>query len=201
VSASIPNGGQVSATADLVGADLSVHITGFGSGAGAQQFDLNVRVLVDVPQLGGPTSPVYIGIDSINDNPLWRLMDISAGYYSFPFTCSDTPITQLPQSTMLGMGAGNADFVVGQYKLDPAGGLRHFLSPLSFPAGDHVEVSLFVPIVLEEFSLGGPIDATFKITFRTTTPAIGNGDMNGDHLVNVLDSTLLRRQLAGFPIN
>jgi len=36
---------------------------------------------------------------------------------------------------------------------------------------------------------------------KSSAPAIGNGDMNGDHVVDILDTTILRRLIAGLPVN
>ena len=42
---------------------------------------------------------------------------------------------------------------------------------------------------------------TRRFRLLTRTPAIGSGDMNGDSEVNIVDVTILRRLLAGLPVN
>ncbi len=187
----------MNATATISGSDIVVTLSGFAT-APLFQLYLSARINAQIPVLGGPISPVYIGVDAISESGSARLTQIPVTYYSFPETCSDTPLHSLPESTLLGVGAGETNFTAAHYS--NTGTPERWLVPAAFPAGDYVLFSLYVPITVE--LVGGSLfDDSFKITFRTTTPAIGSGDMNGDHSVNILDSTLLRRLLAGLPIN
>ena len=67
------------------------------------------------------------------------------------------------------------------------------------PGGDSVQISLHLTGSWLIAGLGA-YSSSGEFRFQTATPTIGTGDMNGDSNVDILDSTILRRLLAGLPL-
>ena len=194
---------QLQIDSALSGSQALVTVSGSGSGgAGTAYIDVFLEVDVDVPRVGDALTPVFVSLGTLSTTgALWSLR-YAAIYGSRLAPVPDCSFTEsaAPSSTQLGLGNQLGD-PFNPYALFggnlPAG--EKVTRPVPLLAGDTVRIPLQLYIQLAHDPGTGAVTASVPVSFSATPVTIGNGDVNGDSLVNVLDTTLIRRAIAGFP--
>ncbi len=192
---------QLQIDAAVSGSQALVTVTGTGSGGqGTAYIDVFLVVDVAVPRVGDALTPVFVSLGNLSaSGALWSLR-YAAVYGSRLAPVPDCSFTEsaAPSSTQLGTQLGDP---FNPYALFggnlPAG--QRVSRPVPLLAGDTVQIPLQLYIQLAHDAGTGSVDASVPVLFTVTPTTIGNGDVNGDSLVNVLDTTLIRRAIAGFP--
>jgi hypothetical protein len=157
---------------------------------------------LDIPELGDATSPLYVMVeDPLEAGSGWAVASVWVESGRADIVDCDEFHSSPPFSTILGSNVGLEQLFPRASYVNP--GVPQVFSktttPAVFPAGDQVEVHLAISIDLRLGATLGSFDDTIRIGVFSLTPAIGNGDLNGDRAVDIVDSTLLRQNLAGFP--
>lgn len=198
--------GQLQGTASIAGNDLVIDLSGFAAG-GPGEIKVQVQWIFefDVPNLGDATSPTYLVIrQPLETGSGWRIKQIMTTPTAIsPATCPGPNLggLDLPTSTMLGVSLGYfLDSFTANYSNEgPPYLVTNKTTPSVFPAGDRVVVSLVVDVRIELTSALGSFDDTVTLSLLSLTSAMGSGDLDGNGAVNIVDSTILRQRLAGFP--
>lgn len=175
-------------TLDLVGV-YSTLTDSYGAAAA-----LNARATVDVnvPSIGEGVTWVYM--DPIKE------IEVSPGVNPPATSCSsilqngaDSPST--PNGTQLMPVGVDQGFRLATVDISsPASSLSYL------PLPPNQTVRLVIPFACALLSREpGVFHSRTSFRFRVPTPSVGMGDLNGDNNVDLLDSTLLRRSLAGLP--
>jgi hypothetical protein len=182
-----------------------ITFSGSGSGAASESwFSVLFEMEVQVPEIGDAIVPVYITIDDlVETGSNWSVRQIAV----FPRRHSSGPVCTYAReagfdSLFLGSPLGpqiestitlyaRSEFVVP--------GPARRTTPIQLIAGDTVVIPLEVSIGVAFAGSSGSFSDSVRIAFRTAPTTIGNGDVNGDAQVNVLDTTLIRRAIAGAP--
>ena len=198
---SVSGTAQVSVTTSTNG--YSVHVTGSANGSAGQSVALFAFAEFDiaVPELGDAMTPVVVSLEDVSRTESGMAIDgISVwGQKLVAAGCQAYEIGGL--STQLGAGIGP---IYGEALASiryGSGPMITSVVPPSYPAGDTVRIHLAAILEPTLTAASGTFDESFRVAFRTSAPAIGNGDLNGDRSVDIVDSAILRRKLAGLPAN
>lgn len=134
---------------------------------------------IDVPDLGGAMTPVFCdAVEVLSVLGVWQKQSDLLGGSLWSASLGDVFAgQQLACSTEFG-----------------------FLANL--PARDTMRVTAQMNYAVSlQVGQTGAFLETLRYDLLTFPPAIGMGDLNGDSLVDQVDVTILRRTLAGLPVN
>ncbi len=194
--------GSFSATATVESSEIAVALSGAGAG-GPGHVDVQVQTTVtfEVPSLGDSTSPIYVLIGGpAEGGAAWTIESISVEPVKIDPAYCGTEVSYPGLSTLLGARVGTPAHWLASYRwVQAPQPPERATEPQVYPAGDHVVLSLGIWASSVLSGPSGSFDSTFSVQIRSLSPAIGNGDLNGDQSVNIVDSTILRQRLAGFP--
>jgi hypothetical protein len=188
------NRGSVSATVTTLADRSRVEASGVVStSGGAASLDVyaDLEVEFDVPDIGDAVTPVFFSLTNVTTSGGWLLPQLQAATLDFfsTFNSSQFGGFILAEAHPNPILAGFNTFWVWQ---------QPFSSFLSLPAGDVVRFRTRIRLQQgQPAPMEGPFTTSAELVFRVPTPTIGTGDVNGDRFVDLLDSTLLRRRLAG----
>jgi len=193
--------GQINLSEAVSAGGVQLHVNGFGTGGPGSTMTAEAYADVDVavPQIGDAMTPLLVSIDGLTKSGSgWSIDTISVTPGTLDTaTCQESD--RSPHSAQLNVDLeGNLDGF-SSYGETPTTTSSAVVD--SYPAGDTVRLHLEIFVSLSLQSSLGSFDDSFTVTVKSSAPAIGNGDMNGDHAVDILDATILRRQIAGLPVN
>jgi hypothetical protein len=145
---------------------------------------------------------VFISLEDLTvSGSTWAVRSIGATGARLPAVpaCPLDADRAAPASTLLGSPLGDA---WGYYSFhDPEIGAwpARTTNPLHLLPGETARIPIEVTFQLWHAAGSGSFSDSVRLAFRTSPTTIGNGDVNGDALVDIVDTTLIRRALAGFP--
>jgi len=184
--------GVVSAEAETLGDRVELRVSGAVS-ANSNNFDTTfsqsvaINFSFPVPALGDALTVAYFTGEVGGTHP---------GIFRGGFV---SPITSTSLNDIINTWSDVTSFFVD---LNQPPSIPKWSSPMTGAAGDVLNFSGTTSLELRIPALyTGPISAIGTVTFRVPPPSIGNGDLNGDSLFDIVDVAIARRTLAGLPVN
>jgi len=195
--------GTLQVDASLLPSEALVTFSGSGTGSlGSVYFDVFFEADALIPQIGDAMTPVFASLEDLTESgSLWSVRSIGAAGSRLPAVPSCSPYTNkaAPDSTLLGSPLGDAWGYYSAYDLDLGPWPARTTNPLHLLPGETAHIPIKVAFQLQHAAGSGSFSDSVRLVFRSTPTTIANGDVNGDAQVNVLDTTLIRRAIAGFP--
>jgi hypothetical protein len=201
------NDGSIQLSVSLAATEALITLSGSGIGAAA---DVYVHVFAEVdaaiPQIGDAMTPVFLSLEELTESGArWSVRSIAVTPARLPPgpACPVPSVRATPHSAQLGSPVGDASGYYSLYDVELGPWPARTTNPLHLLPGETVRIPIEITIQLAHAqSVSGSGDTfsdSAKLVFRVSPTTIGNGDVNGDAQVNVVDTTLIRRALAGFP--
>ena len=195
--------GTLQVDASLLPSEALITFSGSGTGSlGSVYFDVFFEADALIPQIGDAMTPVFASLEDLTESgSLWSVRSIGAAGSRLPAVPSCSPYTNkaAPDSTLLGSPLGDAWGYYSAYDLDLGPWPARTTNPLHLLPGETAHIPIKVAFQLQHAAGSGSFSDSVRLVFRSTPTTIANGDVNGDAQVNVLDTTLIRRAIAGFP--
>jgi hypothetical protein len=197
--------GAIDVSASLLPTEALISFSGSGSGAAGQiGFTVYFEVETQVPEIGDAMTPVYLSLEDLTETGSgWSADRLTvgprrqAGDLGCPHAL-EAAVDSMFLGSTVGPSTESSYATYSPLNFGPAWAARR-TDPLELIAGDTVVIPFSFSVTLAFAGSTGAFSDSVRIAFRTAPTTIGNGDVNGDAQVNVLDTTLIRRAIAGAP--
>lgn len=194
---------SVMLSASVTATQASFTLSGTGNGsAGDIYFEAFLEVDALVPQIGDALTPVMISLENLTESgATWSVRSINVASARLPASpsCPTDQDRAAPTSVLLGSPLGDAWGWFSAYDLDLGPWPARATHPVGLLPGDTARIPIKIAFHLRHTAGSGSFSDSVAVAFRRAATTVGNGDVNGDGQVNVLDTTLTRRALAGLP--
>jgi len=192
--------GLLQVDGSLLPTEVIVNFSGTGSGvAGEVYFRVFFEVEAQIPEIGDAMTPAFVSLEQLTvSGPSWSVRSVYSDGHRLPVCSPYSNDGEAPDSEIFGSRLGNKD-TYGSYQPDVEAWSERTTNPLFLLAGDTVRIPIAVGVALYYSGSPGSFSNSVRFALRIAPTTIGNGDVNGDAQVNVLDTTLIRRAIAGFP--
>ena len=195
--------GTVQVDVTLAPTEALIAFSGSGNGNAADvYFHVFLEVDAPIPQIGDATTPVFVSLEDLSvSGATWSVRSIGATPARLPATpaCPLQSDRATPTSSQLPSPLGDAWGYYSFHDLELGPWPARTTNPVHLLPGETARIPIEVTVQLAHTAGTGTFTDSVKLVFRTSPTTIGNGDVNGDAQVNVVDTTILRRALAGFP--
>ena len=195
--------GTLQVDASLLATEALITFSGSGNGPAADvYFHVFFEVDAPIPQIGGALTPVFISLEDLAvSGSNWAVRSIGATGARLPAVPACSPYTDAaaPDSTQLGSPLGDAWGYYSFHDVDLGAWPARTTNPVQLLPGETARIPIEVTFQLWHAAGSGSFSDSVRLVFRTSPTTIGNGDVNGDAQVNIVDTTLIRRAIAGFP--
>ncbi len=196
--------GTLQVDASLLATEALITFSGSGTGAAAGvSFHVFLEVDAPIPQIGDAMTPVFVSLEDLTvSGSTWAVRSIGATGARLPAVpaCPLDEDRAAPTSTLLGSPLGDAWGYYSFHDVEIGAWPARTTNPLHLLPGETARIPIQVTFQLWHDAGSGSFSDSVRLAFRTSPTTIGNGDVNGDAQVNIVDTTLIRRALAGFPI-
>jgi hypothetical protein len=192
------NLGAVTATITIVADRILIELEGVLSvvGTSTPQIGASAEVTFDfvVPDVGDALTPIFIDFSNLAESGTWMPARLRAAGVS-----SVEGVYSSISSSQLGALVLPEAWPAATYAALEGALVQPLASFVSLPTGHSIRarIGMYFNRSAAVPASTGAFATTAELRLRAPTPTIGTGDVNGDRFVDLLDSTLLRRRLAG----
>jgi hypothetical protein len=195
--------GALQVNASLLPTEALITFSGSATGPAASvYFRVFLEVDAPIPQIGDAMTPVFVSLEDLTvSGSTWSVRSIGATGARLPAApaCSPYEDRAAPDSTLLGGPLGDAWGYYSFHDVELGAWPARTTNPVHLLPGETARIPIEVVVQLWHAAGSGSFSNSVRLAFRTSPTTIGNGDVNGDAQVNIVDTTLIRRAIAGFP--